>query len=125
MLEFTKLAQERRYQPNETIISRDQSVDYFFMIRKGEVEVILQDREKQEYVVSRLQPGEFFGEAELLRGGRSIGNVRAGSKPVETIVIPRADFVRVMNESPITVEAISMVVQKRLEAHKIEDHRTG
>ncbi|MCE9646139.1 MAG: ATP-binding cassette domain-containing protein [Chloroflexi bacterium] len=125
MLEFTKLAQERRYQPNETIISRDESVDYFFMIRKGEVEVILQDREKQEYVVSRLQPGEFFGEAELLRGGRSIGNVRAGSKPVETIVIPRADFVRVMNESPITVEAISKAVQKRLEAHKIEDHRTG
>ncbi len=123
MLEFTKLAEERKYQPNETIISRDQSVDYFFMIRKGEVEVILQDKEKQEYVVSRLQPGEFFGEAELLRGGKSIGNVRAGAKPVDVVVIPRADFIRVMNESPITAEAISKTVQKRLEAHKIEDHR--
>lgn len=123
MLEFTKLAQTRKYQPNETIISRDQSVDYFFMIRNGEVEVILQDKENKEYVLSRLQPGEFFGETELLRGGKSIGNVRAGNKPVEVVVIPRADFMRVMNESPITVEAISKTVQRRLEAHKIEDHR--
>lgn len=123
MLEFTKLAQLRKYQPNETIISRDQSVDYFFMIRNGEVEVILQDKEKKEYILSRLQPGEFFGEAELLRGGRSLGNVRAGNKPVEVVVIPRGDFIRVMNESPITVEAISKTVQKRLEAHKIEDRR--
>lgn len=125
MLEFTKLAEERRYQPNETIISRDQSVDYFFMIRKGEVEVVLQDKEKQEYVLSRLQPGEFFGEAELMRGGKSIGNVRAGNKPVDVVVIPRADFIRVMDESPITAEAISKVVQRRLEAHKIEDHRAS
>ncbi len=123
MLEFTKLVEERKYQPNETIISRDQSVDYFFMIRRGEVEVILEDKKKQEYVLSRLQSGEFFGEAELLRGGKSIGNVRAGNKPVEVVLIPRADFVRVMKESPITVEAISKTVQKRLETHKIEDHR--
>jgi len=44
---------------------------------------------------------------------------------VEVVLIPRADFVRVMNESPITAEAISKTVQKRLEAHKIEDHRSG
>jgi CRP-like cAMP-binding protein len=44
---------------------------------------------------------------------------------VYVIVIPREDFVRVMKESPITTEAISKVVQKRLEAHKIVDHRTS
>jgi ABC-type lipoprotein export system ATPase subunit len=125
MLEFTKLAGERKYQPNETIISRDQSVDFFFMIRKGEVEVVLQDKKKKEYIHSRLQAGEFFGEAELLRGGKSIGNVRAGNTPVEVVVIPRIDFIRVMNESPITVEAISKTVQKRLETHKIEDRRAA
>jgi putative ABC transport system ATP-binding protein len=123
MLEFTKLAEEHKYQPNESIISRDQNMDYFFMIRQGEVEVILQDKARRDYVLSRLQPGEFFGEMELLRGGKAIGNVRAGNQPVEVIVIPREDFVRVMKESPITAEAISKVVQKRLEAHKMVDHR--
>ena len=48
------------------------------MIRKGEVEVVLQDRKNKELIISNLKPGEFFGEIELLRGGKSIANVRAG-----------------------------------------------
>jgi putative ABC transport system ATP-binding protein len=41
MLEFTKLAQRRMYQPKETILPRDEKVDHFFMIRKGDVEIVL------------------------------------------------------------------------------------
>lgn len=123
MLEFTKLVEERIYQPHETIISRNEPVDYFFMIRSGEVEVILQNKKKNESIVSRLNEGEFFGEMELLKGGKSIANVRAGGKSVEVLALPRADFVRVMNESPITAEAVARIVQKRLEAHRIPDHR--
>ncbi|MDO8753446.1 MAG: cyclic nucleotide-binding domain-containing protein, partial [Anaerolineales bacterium] len=130
MLEFTKLVEERVYQPHETIIPRDQHVDYFFMIRKGGVEVILQDKKRRpelvegkDHIVSRLSENEFFGEIELLRGGKSIANVRAGSQRVEVLALPRADFIRVMNESPITAEALGKIVQKRLEAHKISDYR--
>jgi ABC-type lipoprotein export system ATPase subunit len=124
MLEFTKIAEERSYKPGETIISRNQPVDYFFMIRKGQVEVVLLDEKNQEYVVSRMNKAEFFGEVELMHGGRSIANVRAGDQPVEVVVIPRADFMRVINESPITAEAIGRIVQKRLEEHRIADHRS-
>ena len=123
MLEFSKIAEERFYQPGETIISRDQPVDYFFMIRKGQVEVILMDKKNQEYVVSNMGKGEFFGEMELLHGEKSIANVRAGNQPVEVVIIPRADFMRVLNESPITAEAIGKIVQKRLDEHKVADHR--
>jgi ABC-type lipoprotein export system ATPase subunit len=123
MLEFTKLFEERIYQPHESILSRDQSVDHFFMIRNGEVEVVMQDARKHEHVISRLGRGEHFGEMELLRGGKSIANVRAGNKPVEAIVIPREDFVRVIKESPVTAEAIAKKAQKRLEAHKTAGHR--
>ncbi len=125
MLEFTKLVEERTYLPNETILERDQNVDYFFMIRKGEVEVVLHEKKKKEYVLSRLGAGEFFGEMELFRSGNSIAKVRAGNKPVEAVVISRADFVRVMEESPITAEAIGKTMKKRLEAHKIADHRAS
>ena len=124
MLEFTRIAEDREYQPNETIISRDQPVDYFFMIREGEVEVVLQDEKNKEYVISNLSKGEFFGEIELLHGGMSIANVRAGSKPVSVVILPRADFLRVMQESPITAEAIGKIVQKRLEEKRTVDHRS-
>ena len=123
MLEFTKVAEERIYQPGEAIISRDQPVDYFFIVRTGQVEVVLLDKENQEYVISHLGEGEFFGDVELLRGGKAIANVRAGSRPVEVVVIPRADFIHVINESPITAEAIGKIVQKRLDEHRIADHR--
>lgn len=122
MLEFTKLAEERVYPPHATILPRDQHVDYFFMIRKGGVEVVLQ-RKKKDYIISRLSDNEFFGEMELLRGGKSIANVRAGSEPVEVLALPRADFIRVMNESPITAEALGKIVQKRLETHRVADYR--
>ncbi|MDO9299898.1 MAG: ATP-binding cassette domain-containing protein [Anaerolineales bacterium] len=125
MLEFTKVAEERIYRPGETIISRDQPVDYFFMARTGQVEVVLLDEKNQEYVVSSLSKGEFFGEVELLHGGKSIANVRAGAQPVEVVIIPRADFMRVINESPITAEAIGKIVQERLDQRRITDHRSA
>lgn len=125
MLEFTKIAQHRVYQPRETILSRDEAVSHFFMIRKGNVEVVLKKERSKETILSRLGANEFFGDIELLRGGKSIANVRAGTEPVEVLTIPRADFSRVMDESPITAEAISRIVQKRLEEHRMADPRRG
>ncbi|MBL8063611.1 MAG: ATP-binding cassette domain-containing protein [Anaerolineales bacterium] len=123
MLEFTKIAERRLYQPQETIVSRDEKLDHFYIIRKGEVEIVLQKQRSKETILSRLGADEFFGEAELVRGGKSIANVRAGKTPVEVVAIPRADFNRVMDESPITVDAISKIVQKRLQEHRMADPR--
>lgn len=124
MLEFTKIAERRTYQPGETILSRDEIVNHFFMIKQGQVDIVLQNNHSKEAVLSNLGAGEFFGEIELMRGGKSIANVRAGNKPVEVLALPRADFARVMEESPITAEALAKIVQKRLEAHQIADRRS-
>lgn len=125
MMEFTKIARTQIYQPRATIISRDEHVENFFMIHKGEVEVVLLDRKQNETIVSRLKPGEFFGEIELMRGGKSIANVRAHAEsPVELLMIKREDFIRVMDESPITAEAVGKIVQERLESHRAADSRT-
>ena len=125
MLEFTKLVERKMYQPHETIVSRDEKLDHFYIIRRGEVEVVLQKQRSKETILSRLGADEFFGEAELLRGGKSIANVRAGKAPVEVVAIPRADFNRVMAESPITMDAVTRIVQKRLQEHRMADPRSG
>jgi putative ABC transport system ATP-binding protein len=125
LLEFTKLAEERIYPANETIIARNTPVEQFFMIRKGEVEVVLKDPRNNEVVISSLMPGEFFGEIELMGDGLSIANVRAASDgPVELLVLSRDDFTRVIEQSPITAEAIEKIVQQRLEEHRAADPRT-
>ena len=126
MMEFTKLAEERTYPPKATIISREEPIENFFMIRKGEVEVVLHDRKNGENVISRLKPGEFFGEIELLRGGKAIANVRASEEePVEVLTIKREDFKRVMDVSPRTADAVGKIVQERLELHRAADSRKG
>ena len=124
MMEFSKLAEERTYPANTTIIPRNEHVEYFFMIRNGEVEVVLQDRRNKETVISLLKPGEFFGEIELMRGGRSIANVRASARgPVEVLAVKQEDFKRVLEQSPITAEALGKIVQERLEKHRAADRR--
>jgi len=125
MMEFSKIAETQTFPARTTIISRDEHVENFFMIHKGEVEVVLQDRKKEETVISRLTPGEFFGEIELLRGGKSIANVRASADgPVELLTIKRNDFKRVMDQSPITAEAVAKIVQERVAAHRAADSRS-
>jgi putative ABC transport system ATP-binding protein len=122
LLEFTKLAEERSYTANETILPRNVPVDHFFMIRKGEVEVVLKDEQNGDVVISQLEPGEFFGEIELMDSGLSIANVRAGSEePVEVLVLRRDDFMRVINQSPITAEALEKIVRQRLDEHRAAD----
>jgi len=124
MMEFTKLAEERTYAPNSTIISHNDPVESFFMIHKGEVEVVMQADKQDETIISRLKPGEFFGEIDLLRGGKSIANVRASSDgSVEVLTIRREDFKRVIDESPVTAEMLAKIVQQRLEIQRATDSR--
>lgn len=125
MMEVTRKLERRVYQPGENIIRRDEHVEYFFMIESGQVDVILQGARRDDEVLARLDVGDFFGEIELIQGGRSIANVRAASEgPVELLALPRPDFNHMLEESPLTQDAISHVVHERLKEHKAVDRRS-
>ncbi|HSQ38530.1 MAG TPA: ATP-binding cassette domain-containing protein [Anaerolineales bacterium] len=116
MLEMTKKARHVTYQPGETILDCDQPVDNLFIVKRGAVDVM--NRKPAERLLAQLGAGDLFGEIELLRGGRTIACVRASSKePVEVLAFPRADFLRIIKESPITAEALGKMVETRLEEH--------
>ena len=124
MLGVTQKLERRVYQPGENIIRWDERVDHFFMIENGEVDIVLQGKRRDDVLLARLDAGDYFGEIELMRGGKSVANVRAGeNSPVELLALPRADFNRMLDESPLTQEAISKVVQERLKEHKTIDRR--
>ncbi|HSJ86206.1 MAG TPA: ATP-binding cassette domain-containing protein [Anaerolineales bacterium] len=125
MLEFTRLAEEQVYAPGEIIIPLHTPVEHFFMIRQGEVQVVLPDGKNDEIVLANLKPGDFFGEAELLRDSKSMSIVRAGNKEhVEILMISRQDFLRVIEESPLTAEALAKIIQQRLDTYRAADRRT-
>jgi putative ABC transport system ATP-binding protein len=123
MLEITRKAGRVTFQPGEVILDMGQHVENLYIIARGSVD-ILSYRGVRSKLLSHLGAGEFFGEIELLRGGKSIASVRAGAHPVEVLTFPRVDFLRIVEESPITAEALGKIVQHRLEQHRAINGRT-
>jgi CRP-like cAMP-binding protein len=88
------------------------------------VDVVLRGRRRDDLVISTLEKNDFFGEIELLRGGKSIASVRAWDEgPVELLALSREDFQWLMDESPLTEKAMGEIVQKRIEERKQVDRR--
>lgn len=124
MKELDKKVEHLHFQPGATIIHSKNPVENFFMVSSGKVDVILEGRRKDDLVISQLGRNDFFGEIELLRGGKSIASVRAATESqVKLLAISREDFNWLMQESPLTEKAISEIVQKRLEDNKQADRR--
>jgi len=113
-----------QFQPGEIILEHKKPVEHFYMIQKGKVDIVLKKRRSNDMVISTLQNNDFFGEIELLGGGKSIASVRAAlGEPVELLSLSREDFKWLLDESPLTEKAISIMVQKRLEERKQLDRR--
>jgi ABC-type lipoprotein export system ATPase subunit len=124
MLDVTRRLERSSYPPNGTIIQQDQHIDSFFMIVSGVVEVILCGKRKRNLTIAHLGAGQFFGEVELVKGGKSIACIRAAADgPVELISLHRNDFVELLGKSPLTEESITKLVQLRLEENRSADRR--
>jgi ABC-type lipoprotein export system ATPase subunit len=118
MLAVTKKARRLTFQPGQDILQHDIHVDSFFMIARGEVEIILQGNSNEDKLITRLIPGQYFGEVELLHGGQSIASVRAAGTVVELLALQRDDFYALLKESPLTEESLGRIARHRLEENK-------
>ena len=115
MLNVTYILHRMQVAAGETIIQSGQHPDYFFMIVSGQVEIVLQNKKCSEMIITRMGPGEFFGEIGLVRGGNAIADVRAAQDgPVELVALPHNEFLQLLTDSPLTGQAIDAVIQTRL-----------
>ena len=80
LMAVTRLIQRSTVQPGAEILPLGDPVAHFFIVARGEVEVVLQTRRSPELVVARLCQGQFFGEVELVRGWDSIASIRAAEE---------------------------------------------
>jgi len=124
MKELGRRVEAKHFHPGQVIIEHKKPVDNFYMIQKGRVDIVLKGRRRDDLVISTLEKNDFFGEIELMQGGKSIASVRASEEgPVELLALSRQDFNWLMEESPLTEDAIGKTVQKRLEQRKQADRR--
>ena len=124
MLEATRLLEPHSYQPNATIVRQGESVGSLFVIERGCVEVVLMGRRRGDVTIARLCPGDYFGEIELLRGGRSIASIRAAPDgPVDVLTLRPDPFRQLLADSPLTADSLAATVEARLRENRAVDRR--
>jgi CRP-like cAMP-binding protein len=110
----TRQLEARTYTPGAPIIHEGEPADQFYIITKGQVEVLLHHPDGQAIVVAALGAGQYFGEIGLLRGGARTATVRAsGEANVEVVALERAEFSSLIADSEPTKLAIDRVAQQR------------
>jgi ABC-type lipoprotein export system ATPase subunit len=124
MLEATRQIERLSYQPNATIVRQGESVGSLFVIERGCVEVVLLGRRRGDVTIARLCPGDYFGEIELLRGGKSIASIRAAPEgPVDLLALRPGPFRQLLADSPLTAEALAATVEARIRENRAVDRR--
>jgi ABC-type lipoprotein export system ATPase subunit len=116
LLAATHKLQPMEFAPGETILKEGEPGDRFYIVTKGRAEVALKRPCGSDVVVMRPGPGEYFGEVELMRGGRNIASIRAMSEvPVELVTLDRESFMNLMSESDTTRDALALIADRRAE----------
>ena len=100
--------EERAYVDDEPIVRTGDPGDELFVMLEGEVRVMRDGRE-----ITRIEAGSFFGEVSVLDGGaRSADVVAAG--PVRCLAIPRDVIRAALASSPAAAWAMLEILANRL-----------
>ncbi|MFC2056233.1 ATP-binding cassette domain-containing protein [Chloroflexota bacterium] len=111
----TSQMQPQRYPAGSVIIQKGEPADKFYFVTKGQVEIVLHAPDGQEFTVSRIESGQYFGEIALMNGGVSMATVRASAdSDVEVASLDRENFTKLITESGATKKEIDRVAQQRL-----------
>ncbi|MBI5303019.1 MAG: ATP-binding cassette domain-containing protein [Chloroflexi bacterium] len=113
LIAATHKADPERYVPGAVIIAQGKHNDHLHVILKGRVEILKHAPDGTEMVVATMGKGQYFGEIEMLSGAPSIATVRA-SDDVETVMLDRAAFQRMVDGSKTTRAEIDRIAQQRL-----------
>ena len=125
MLAATRETKKQTYPAGSMVVQQGMPVDHFFMVAKGEVEVVVNSK-IPETRVARLGPGQFFGEISITMGVDSVAGVRTTSSgPAELAFIAKDTFLGLLKTSSRMADAMAEVARMRMEKTRdlVEQHR--
>ena len=105
--------ERRGFPANSLIVRESEPGDALFIVESGLVEVFLLSAAGETTVLSRLGPGEAFGEMSVLTGEPRSAGVRAIA-PTVVRVVPRDRFLQAAAETPLLLFNLSRVLVSRL-----------
>jgi small-conductance mechanosensitive channel/CRP-like cAMP-binding protein len=112
-------ARQRLYGAGEVIVREGESGSSMFVVASGAVAVIVGPGQTE---VTRLGPGDFFGEMSLLTGAPRTATVTA-AQDSQLLEMTAEAFRRFILENPAVVDQIGMAVAAR--AQELDQHRAA
>ena len=104
----------KSYSPGKVVVRQGDPADAFYIITRGDLEVVLENPDGREQIVERLSVGEYFGEMGLLENGVRTATVRAAPDSEVTVMQLDGDvFAQVMSSSNLTRDDMAEVVRRR------------
>lgn len=108
-------AQVIRYGANSNIIQAGEPARKFYLVAKGQVEVLVRNEQGQDVQQSILAAGAYFGQQELVTGQSYEFTVRVlPDTEVEIIVLDRQTFCNLIAKSNVTQAEVAEVLRNRL-----------
>jgi small-conductance mechanosensitive channel/CRP-like cAMP-binding protein len=101
----------KTYRKGEVLVEEGAKLGSLVIIRTG-VLVVSRHSEEGELELSRLAPGDYFGDSSLFTGTGEIGTVRALTFTV-VYEVGQAALAKLMRERPSIAEEISMTLSRR------------
>jgi ABC-type lipoprotein export system ATPase subunit len=115
LIRATRNLKRQTHAPGAVILQEGSPPGSFFIITKGQIEVLVEASDGDRMVVARMDKGQYFGEIELLRGGANLATIRADWETGAEVVALEADtFTSLLAESQSTREALERVVRQRI-----------
>ena len=104
----------RNWRKGDVLVQQGAKLDALMVIRTGTVSVTRRDGDV-EVELSRLAPGDYFGEAGLFTGRGEMGTVRALT-PVTVYEVGQAGMAELIRERPGIADEISLTLSARAKA---------
>jgi CRP-like cAMP-binding protein len=98
---------------NTLIFGKDSEGDGLYIIRSGQVKVVLQNEEGKEIILATFQSGDFFGEMSLLDGRPRSANVFT-TQNTQLLVLSRESLFQHIEQYPTTGLKILTEMSARL-----------
>ncbi len=110
---FAEFTREQKFAKGAMIVTEGDPGDALFVVRSGEVKVVLIGDDGREVILNVLGIGEHFGELSLIDGRPRSAHVVV-TQPVGLLVLRRADFRRQVEQSPQVAWGLMVELSRRL-----------
>ncbi len=116
LINITRQLDRLTFAAGEPIVRKGGQADFFYIITRGKVEVIIDQPGGGELIAEVLNEGQYFGELALLGTSERRATVRAAhaNGPVEVVALDHQEFHALLDSSEATRDDVTRLAEQRM-----------